>query len=241
MAENFWNISLDLLFVDFFRNLYFRGVGYFSLNENHEVLSMSEELRRALYAASSAASLESSASSEVFLPELAGTTEILSEEHRRKLCRHLPARAEGYAWSLAFSTSQHGFSLNSMYRKMARVESPILLVVQDTENNVFGALTSCALKVSDHFYGTGESFLFKFDIDSQDTTCTVYNWTGENIYFIKGNNESLAIGAGDGKFGLWLDGDLYQGRTQHCDTYGNEPLVPSGDFVIKTLECWAFV
>ncbi|XP_046393013.1 oxidation resistance protein 1 isoform X3 [Ischnura elegans] len=209
--------------------------------ESWEVLSMSEELRRALYAASSAASLESSASSEVFLPELAGTTEILSEEHRRKLCRHLPARAEGYAWSLAFSTSQHGFSLNSMYRKMARVESPILLVVQDTENNVFGALTSCALKVSDHFYGTGESFLFKFDIDSQDTTCTVYNWTGENIYFIKGNNESLAIGAGDGKFGLWLDGDLYQGRTQHCDTYGNEPLVPSGDFVIKTLECWAFV
>ncbi|XP_071455501.1 nuclear receptor coactivator 7 isoform X2 [Hetaerina americana] len=210
-------------------------------SENPEVLSMSEELRRALYAASSAASLESSASSEVFLPELAGTTEILSEEHRRKLCCRLPARAEGYAWSLAFSTSQHGFSLNSMYRKMARVESPILLVVQDTENNVFGALTSCALKVSDHFYGTGESFLFKFDTDSQSTTCTVYNWTGENIYFIKGNNESLAIGAGDGKFGLWLDGDLYQGRTQPCETYGNEALVPSGDFVIKTLECWAFV
>lgn len=51
---------------------------------------MSEELRRALYA-SSAGSLDI----ELFLPDLAGTTEILSEEHRRKLCRHLPARAEG--------------------------------------------------------------------------------------------------------------------------------------------------
>lgn len=42
----------------------------------------------------------------------------------------------GYVWTLVFSTSQHGFSLNSMYRKMTRVESPILLVIQDTENNV---------------------------------------------------------------------------------------------------------
>ena len=48
----------------------------------------------------------------------------------------LPARAQGYMWSLAFSTSQHGFSLASMYRKMQRVDSPVLLVIQDTDNNV---------------------------------------------------------------------------------------------------------
>lgn len=55
---------------------------------------------------------------------------------REKLCSHLPARAEGYAWSLVFSTSLHGFSLNSLYRKMNRLESPVLIVIQDTENNV---------------------------------------------------------------------------------------------------------
>ncbi|GLH04467.1 Nucleolar protein c7c, putative, partial [Gryllus bimaculatus] len=155
--------------------------------ESWEVLSMSEELRRALYA-SSAGSLDL----DPFVPELVGTTEVLSEEHRKQLCRHLPARAEGYVWTLVFSTSQHGFSLNSMYRKMSRLESPILLVIEDTEHNVFGALTSCALKVSDHFYGTGESLLFRFSPEFQ-----VFNWTGDNMYFIKGNNESLAIGAGD--------------------------------------------
>jgi len=42
----------------------------------------------------------------------------------------------GYTWTLVFSTLQHGFSLNSMYRKMSKVESPILLVIQDTQNNV---------------------------------------------------------------------------------------------------------
>ncbi|XP_043275904.1 nuclear receptor coactivator 7 isoform X4 [Venturia canescens] len=199
--------------------------------ESWEVLSMSEELRRALYA-NSAISLDV----DIIPPDLVGTTEILSDEHREHLCRHLPARAEGYLWTLVFSTSQHGFSLNSMYRKMAKVESPILLVIEDTAGNVFGALTSCSLHVSDHFYGTGESLLFRFTPRFQ-----AFNWTGDNLYFIKGNNESLVIGAGDGKFGLWLDGDLYQGRTQSCSTYGNEPLAPHEDFVVKTLECWAFI
>ncbi|XP_068904199.1 oxidation resistance protein 1 isoform X17 [Tenebrio molitor] len=199
--------------------------------ESWEVIPMSEEYRRAFYS-SAAPSLDV----ELSPPDLVGTTEILTDYHREALCRHLPARAEGYSWTLVFSTSQHGFSLNSMYRKMFKLESPILLVIEDTDNNVFGALTSCALQVSEHFYGTGESLLFRFSPEFQ-----VYNWTGENLYFIKGNNESLSIGAGDGKFGLWLDGDLYLGRSESCKTYGNDPLTPKVDFVVKTLECWAFV
>lgn len=60
----------------------------------------------------------------------------MKKKNREKLCGHLPARAEGYSWSLVFSTSQNGFSLNSLYRKLARIESPILIVIQDTDNNV---------------------------------------------------------------------------------------------------------
>ncbi|XP_021705746.1 oxidation resistance protein 1 isoform X9 [Aedes aegypti] len=199
--------------------------------ESWEVLSMStDDYRKATLFATS------SFDQDFQIPDLIGQTEILSEEHREKLCAHLPARAEGYSWSLVFSTSLHGFSLNSLYRKMHKLESPILIVIEDTEHNVFGALTSCSLHVSDHFYGTGESLLYKFNPHFK-----VFHWSGENLYFIKGNPESLAIGAGDGKFGLWLDGDLNQGRSQYCSTYSNEPLAPQEDFVIKTLECWAFV
>lgn len=107
---------------------------------------MSEELRRALYA-NSTVSLDA----EIAIPDLVGTTEILSEEHRESLCRHLPARAEGYLWTLVFSTSQHGFSLNSMYRKMAKIESPILLVIEDTEGNV-SFFSFCS--ISFHFVHT---------------------------------------------------------------------------------------
>ncbi|XP_050351794.1 oxidation resistance protein 1 isoform X5 [Nymphalis io] len=237
--------------------------------ESWEVLSMSDELRRALYSSGASVDMEFSP------PDLIGTSEIFTMEHREKLCSVLPARAQGYMWSLAFSTSQHGFSLASMYRKMQRVDSPVLLVIQDTDNNVFGALTSCAFRPSEHFYGTGESLLFSFqrveesrrsqpspddgqkedkdDIkDNKDgnyrdetelakTKFKYWGWTGDNMYFIRGSNDNISIGAGDGKFGLWLDGDLYLGRTQRCTTYGNDPLTTREDFVVKIMECWTFI
>ncbi|KAM3966858.1 TLD domain-containing protein mustard isoform 3-T4 [Aphomia sociella] len=239
--------------------------------ESWEVLSMSDELRRALYSSGASVDMEFSP------PDLIGTSEIFTMEHREKICTVLPARAQGYMWSLAFSTSQHGFSLASMYRKMQRVDSPVLLVIQDTDNNVFGALTSCALHPSEHFYGTGESLLFSFqrvqdesrrqsqsaieqnnekitDVKDDEhkeekgdqptpikTKFKYWGWTGDNMYFIRGSNDNISIGAGDGKFGLWLDGDLYLGRTQRCTTYGNEPLTTREDFIVKIMECWTFI
>jgi len=193
-------------------------------------VQLNEEVRLALYGQAGLDALDAA-----YLPDLIGTSEILQDDHLQQLSKHMPARVEGYPWTLVFSTSQNGCSLNSLYRKMVGVDSPVLLVIEDTQANVFGAVTSCGLRVSESFYGTGESFLFRFDGHVH-----VYSWTGENSYFIKGNNESLAIGAGDGRFGLWLDGDLNQGRSQSCKTFANEPLSPNEDFWVKTLECWAF-
>ncbi|RWS29774.1 TLD domain-containing protein 2-like isoform X17, partial [Leptotrombidium deliense] len=173
---------------------------------------------------------------ELPLPELLGTSEVLSEERRKCICRHLPARAEGYAWTLIYSTSKHGFSLNTLYREMTKYESPVLLIIQDTCETVFGALTSCPLRLSDHFYGTGETFVFSFYPEFH-----VYPWAGENQHFIKGNADSLVIGAGDGNFGIWLDGDLNRGRSNSCLTFCNARLSRKEDFVVKALECWSFI
>lgn len=147
----------------------------------------------------------------------------------------MPARTIGYPWRLIYSTEQHGFSLKTLYRDMQGVDSPVMLVVKDTNDNIFGALTSCELKPSDHFYGTGESFLFTFYPEFK-----VFKWTGDNNFFIKGNQESLSIGAGQGLFGLWFDGDLYHGQTHRCDTYDNDILTSSEDFIVKVLEAWIF-
>ena len=157
----------------------------------------------------------------------------------KKIHAVLPARAVGYPWSLVFSTEENGFSLNSLYRKMsATPQGPVLMFIKDTNEKVFGAMSSCTFMVSDHFYGNGEMFLFSL---SEDGELSHWPWSGENSFFIKGNKESLAIGAGEGLFGLWLDEDLYHGRSHPCSTFSNDCLSSKEDFVVKALEIWAFM
>ncbi|KAI8497629.1 Nuclear receptor coactivator 7 [Branchiostoma belcheri] len=162
-------------------------------------------------------------------------TLTLTHKHFSQLAQFLPPRTEGYAWMLIYSTFEHGISLTTMYKKMVGVDSPVLLVVQDSDDKVFGALTSSPVKISEHFYGTGESFLFTFFQDFK-----VYKWTGDNTFFIKGDKDCLAIGGGDGQFGLWLDEMLYHGRTHACTTFNNDLLTSQEDFTIKGLEAWGF-
>jgi hypothetical protein len=43
-----------------------------------------------------------------------------------------------------------------------------------------------------------------------------------------------------GLFGLWFDEGLYHGQTHRCDTYDNDLLTSSEDFIVKVLEAWVF-
>uniref|UniRef100_A0A6G1SCX8 Oxidation resistance protein 1 n=1 Tax=Aceria tosichella TaxID=561515 RepID=A0A6G1SCX8_9ACAR len=178
----------------------------------------------------------------MLLPDLHGKSDILEEKHVRELSKIMPARAEGYSWTLAFTTTTMGFSLKSLYRALSRYEGPVLLIIKDNEGTVFGAFSSCNLRPSESFYGTGETYLFTFKHQQQQqSTLKRYPWTGDNLYFIKGGTDSLAFGAGEGNFGLWLDEDLYHGSTHSCKTFNNEPLTNHEDFVVCTLECWCFL
>ncbi|CAF1593353.1 unnamed protein product, partial [Didymodactylos carnosus] len=71
--------------------------------------------------------------------------------------------------------------------------------------------------------------------------------------FIKGDLHSLGLGSGEtiflyefqclhaGTYGLWLDGDLYHGRTCPSKTYDNDYLTRSEDFIVDNIELWSFV
>lgn len=115
------------------------------------------------------------------------------------------------------------------------MEGPCLIVVKDTSNNVFGAMSSTKLFQSEHFYGTGESFLFKFT-----PSFKVFKWTGENNFFTRGTNESISFGVSDSHHGLWFDGDLLNGHTQKSKTYDNDLLTTQENFTIASLEVWTF-
>lgn len=43
-----------------------------------------------------------------------------------------------------------------------------------------------------------------------------------------------------GRFGLWLDADLYHGRSNSCSTFNNDVLSKKEDFVVQDVEVWTF-
>ncbi|XDV41113.1 hypothetical protein PO909_010036 [Leuciscus waleckii] len=169
------------------------------------------------------------------LPVLMDPSALLEDTHIEKLSTRLPARVQGYPWRLVYSTVVHGTSLKTLYRNLMELDCPVLMVIKDMDNQIFGAFSTHPFRVSEHCYGTGETFLYSFCPEIK-----VYRWTGENSYFVKGNTDSLQIGGGGGRLGLWLDADLYHGTTSKCSTFNNLPLSSKQDFTIQNLEVWAF-
>ncbi|XP_006834751.1 PREDICTED: nuclear receptor coactivator 7 isoform X3 [Chrysochloris asiatica] len=172
---------------------------------------------------------------EEVLPVLQPHSALLENMHIEQLARRLPARVQGYPWRLAYSTLEHGTSLKTLYRKSASLDSPVLLVIKDMDNQIFGAYATHPFKFSDHYYGTGETFLYTFSPNFK-----VFKWSGENSYFINGDISSLELGGGGGRFGLWLDADLYHGRSNSCSTFNNDILSKKEDFIVQDLEVWTF-
>ncbi|XP_037305530.2 nuclear receptor coactivator 7 isoform X1 [Pungitius pungitius] len=169
------------------------------------------------------------------LPVLRDASDLLQDAHVEKLASRLPPRVQIYPWSLAYSTVRNGTSLKTLYRSLVDVDGPVLLVVKDMDNQVFGAFSTHPFRVSEHCYGTGETFLYSFCPEIK-----VYRWTGENSYFVKGNIDSLQMGGGGGQLGLWLDAELYRGTTTKCATFNNQPLSVRQDFNIHSVEVWTF-
>uniref|UniRef100_A0A8C5I4P5 Nuclear receptor coactivator 7-like n=1 Tax=Gouania willdenowi TaxID=441366 RepID=A0A8C5I4P5_GOUWI len=194
-----------------------------------EIITIDEAMRRQSFG-----SCDGELSADA-LPLLSEASDLLEDTHIEKLAHRLPARVQGYPWRLSYSTEKHGSSLKTLYRNLADVDSPVLLVIKDMDHQIFGAFSTHPFRVSEHCYGTGETFLFSFCPEMK-----VYLWTGENSYFVKGNIDSLQMGGGGGQLGLWLDAELYRGTTKTCSTFNNQPLSSQQDFNIHSLEVWSF-
>ncbi|XP_034431860.1 nuclear receptor coactivator 7 isoform X2 [Hippoglossus hippoglossus] len=169
------------------------------------------------------------------LSNIVESSHILEASHVRELCKELPPRTVSYTWQLKYSTSRHGSSLKSLYRKLSGTDSPVLIVIKDALDEIFGAFLSHPLRPSEKFYGTGETFLFMLH-----PRFKCFRWTGENSFFIKGDLDSFAIGGGSGHFGLWVDENLYLGRSSPCYTFNNCCLSETDDFRVMELEVWTF-
>ncbi|XP_059376287.1 nuclear receptor coactivator 7 isoform X1 [Carassius carassius] len=160
---------------------------------------------------------------------------ILDAQQVREISKELPPRTIGHTWQLSYSTDKHGASLKTLYRKLSTTDSPVLILIKDHNQQVFGSFLSHPLHPSEAFYGTGETFLF---LSHPRFKC--FRWTGENSFFIKGDLDSFAIGGGSGHFGLWVDERLLLGRSSPCFTFNNCSLSETNDFTVLELEAWTF-
>ena len=79
-----------------------------------------------------------------------------------------------------------------------------------------------------HQGGNGVSIRFK-----------AFPYSGINEYYMLCEQHFISVGAGDGRFGLWLDDGLERGVSSMCQTFGNEPLSDEGEkFGVSGVELW---
>ncbi|KAL2163686.1 hypothetical protein VTH06DRAFT_5744 [Thermothelomyces fergusii] len=66
-----------------------------------------------------------------------------------------------------------------------------------------------------------------------------FPYSGVNDYYMLCEPHFLSLGAGDGKYGLWLDDSLERGISATSQTFGNEPLSDEGEkFGVLGVEVW---
>lgn len=173
---------------------------------------------------------------------------IINKEQLQAIWSWLPSRMAVYQPELLYTTEEHGTSLKTLYTRTEN-KGPTLLIVKTETNEIFGAY--CSSDWSERtaggknltYFGTGETFIFTLNPEPRK-----YDWIGIDPdneivntanMFLAGDNSMLTVGGGSGE-ALQLDENLFQGRTETCDTFKNPPLVDTGDFHCKVIEVFGF-
>lgn len=167
------------------------------------------------------------------------------------LCDSVPRAHRFDGWRLLYCAARDGFSLKTLYRKCANAGAVVTLV-EDERGGAFGAFTSDAWRMEPRPYGDGRCFVFSLRRDREHgddasdavVTRTAYRWDPErektNYAFQAGRADSVSLGGGNG-FALWLDGDLLNGASAACDTFGTPgPLACAETFKVRAVEVWGF-
>ena len=76
-------------------------------------------------------------------------------------------------------------------------------------------------------------------VSPQSIRFKAFPYSGVNEYYMLCEPHYLSVGAGDGRYGLWLDDSLERGHRAPCLTFGNERLSDEGEkFGVLGVEVW---
>jgi len=177
------------------------------------------------------------------LPKTNNTPPLMNVTLGNNLRRFFPPRrAISTEWVLIYATYANGISLTTMTDRMLQSNQPQLIVIKDFRGNIFGGYSSSQWYSDGLYHGNGECFLWKQkNANENEDLVQAFKWTGENSYFMIHSKKGvpyLAMGGGNGKFGLYVDDFLQKGTSESCLTFANDPLSNSFDFEIAALEVW---
>jgi len=66
-----------------------------------------------------------------------------------------------------------------------------------------------------------------------------FKWTGISDQFQWSNDSFIGMGGGSGgRFGIYIQNDMYKGSSSKTTTFDNEILSFSGDFHCQDIEVW---
>eukprot|EP01134_Creolimax_fragrantissima_P007728 CFRG7728T1 len=165
--------------------------------------------------------------------ELDEKSRVFGRDAIEKLVPLLPPANQIENWTLLYSSFRDGISMSTLYRKCKAYQGGCIIFIKDSHDDVFGGFTTIIPSVSEHYVGTGQSFLFKCYPDFK-----AFHWTYSNRFFMKCSEGSLHMGSGEGRYGLWIEESLTYGHSEPCDTYNNEMLSSTADFKILAIEIW---
>jgi len=148
-------------------------------------------------------------------PKVRTPSSILTPLQLEVVWSWLPSRCHVKTMQLLFSSKIDGYSLSMFYQKVKKQE-PTLLFVKTKHGRCFGAYISKAWRPQPSYYGSGESWVF-----SSYPHLNKYEWQpGNKDYFMLAKPDHIIVGGG----AIWLDAELWKGRTAKSTTFESPPL-----------------
>jgi len=168
-----------------------------------------------------------------------GAYPILTNEIANKILPNItPSAYKEYRnWRLLYSLEYHGSHPQTMYDAVNE-KMPLVTAIMDEDGCIFGAYNTEYFHVDTHYYGNGQTFLWKYKVDENNKgELQTFKATGSNHYYIISEKRYLAFGGGKG-FGLHLTDEFTYGFTDNCETYNNDILACKRDFKCINIEVW---
>eukprot|EP01024_Parvocaulis_polyphysoides_P047607 TRINITY_DN4514_c1_g3_i5.p1 TRINITY_DN4514_c1_g3~~TRINITY_DN4514_c1_g3_i5.p1 ORF type:complete len:465 (+),score=56.04 TRINITY_DN4514_c1_g3_i5:102-1496(+) len=160
-----------------------------------------------------------------------------------------------HQWTQIYHSSRDGRGLSN-FMEATKSSDTTLLIIEDTDGNVFGVFTQDTWERRPNFYGKNglQSFMFRLYPSFQ-----VFHATGNNSNFqwSAQRYEDVPLGIGFGgktasfadlkdtkisakNFGLFVDGAFEWGYTGQTTTYNNIELTGGkSEFQVSSVECWS--